>query len=55
MSNILPIGEENGIVGQRDERFQPTHAAAPASQLVQASMTAPHFRPEERYRRQDTK
>jgi hypothetical protein len=33
MNNILPIGEENAIVGQRDERFQPTHDSEPGSIL----------------------
>ena len=54
MSNILPIGEENDIVGQRDERFQLTRASRLRSHLVHASMTAPLVRPAEGYCRQDT-
>jgi hypothetical protein len=46
MSNILPIGEENGSVGQRDERFQNTHDSGPASQLVHAKRTDSPFSPE---------
>jgi len=54
MSNILPIEEENDIVGQRDERFQLTRASRLRSHLVHASMTAPLVRPAEGYCRQDT-
>jgi hypothetical protein len=54
MSNMLPIGEDNGNVGQRDERFQPTHASGSGSRLVHPRMTDSPLRPEEGYRRQDT-
>ena len=36
MSNILPIGEENDIVRQRDEWFQLTRASRLRSHVVQA-------------------
>jgi hypothetical protein len=39
MSNNLPIVKENGIVGQRDERFHNTHDSGPDSRLVQARRT----------------
>ena len=55
MSNILPIGEENGVVEQRDELFHNTHDSGLDSCLVQARMTAPPVRPAEGYRSQDTK
>ena len=54
MSNILPIEEENDIVGQRDERFQFSRASRLLSHLVPAKRTAPLVRPAEGYCRHDT-